>query len=51
VAQYPVGSTVKAYVSPRNPANAMLVVPARPVYEVALFGLVLTLVGLVFKLR
>jgi hypothetical protein len=51
VARYPVGSTVKAYVSPRNPANAMLVIPARPVYSVAVFGVVLMLVGLVVRMR
>lgn len=51
VARYPVGSTVTAYVSPRDPARAMLVIPTEPVYAVALLGVLLLLAGLGARLR
>jgi len=50
-AKYPVGQSVQAYVSPKDPSNAMLVRPERPTYAVLVAGVVLFLAGVVIKLR
>ena len=50
-AKYPVGLRVQAYVSPKDPGNAMLVRPERPTYGVLVAGVVLLLAGVVIKLR
>jgi hypothetical protein len=50
-AKYPVGLRVQAYVSPKDPGNAMLVRPERPTYAVLVAGAVLLLAGVVIKLR
>jgi hypothetical protein len=50
-ARYPVGLRVQAYVSPKDPGNAMLVRPERPTYAVLVAGVVLFLMGWVIKQR